>query len=312
MSDMACGTCGGAGTVDRDGKTYECECSLWKRIASSMPSYVLTAKFLPQHLESPLLKSVGRSCFITAAWIDMRAIVKAVMMKHYGKYVRITSDRQLRDVFVGSKSRANLEEDAKVVYNSVEDLMGGGDPKGRGPGGPDLVVLRLNELGYKNKAASGILEEALVCRLDYGRPTWVVSDLDKPFGTGSHAYSETVWDLLTTSFTQVRIPRISPRNEPPPPPQNSLLGSAWSGDDAPEPQRAPREAREARESAPASTESRRPPETRPAPPEAGERPRRGIQPVPDDDAPSGLGMYGMGLGRKGKLGSSKKPFGKGD
>lgn len=172
MPNTVCDSCGGTGIIERDSKIFECECALWRRVAASMPAYILSARFLPAHLESPLINYVDRSCFVMAAWIDLRAIIKAVMMKYHDRYIRITSDRELRDVFVGSKSRTALDEDARVVYNSIEDLVGGGDQRGRAGTCPDLVILRLNELGYKNKAAPGILEEAIVCRLDYGRPIW--------------------------------------------------------------------------------------------------------------------------------------------
>lgn len=296
---MVCESCGGAGTIDRDGRTFECECSLWERIGASMPPYILSARFLPQHLASPLLECAARSCFVTGAWVDVRAILKAVMMKHHGKFIRITSDREIRDVFVGSKSKQNSEEDSKSVYNSLEDLMGGGDAKGRPKLGPALVVVRLNELAYKNKAAAGALEEALVCRLDYGHPTWVVSDLDKPFTSGSYAFSESVWDMLTTSFAQVRLPRISPRYELPP------------AETASQPVRIRRpEAHPGPSSAADPPEQVRKEKARPAPEEPRERPRA-IQSVPDDDAPSGLGLYGSGVKKSGGFGQ-KKPFGRGD
>ncbi|OPZ37315.1 MAG: hypothetical protein BWY99_01898 [Synergistetes bacterium ADurb.BinA166] len=302
MGGMDCKTCGGAGTYEKGEKTMECECSLWDRVASSMPPYILSARFTPKHLESPLLGCVNRSCFVQGSWVDVRAIAKAVMMKHYAKLFRVTSDRELRDVFMGSKNRSNLDEDAKVVFNSVEDVMGGGDQKGRATASPDLVIVRLNELAYKNKAASGILEEALSCRVDYGRATWVVSDIDKPFGTGSHAYSESVWDMLTTRFAVVKVPRISPRFEIPPPEPQSISPRPRSLDLDPEPVRE-------------RPEPVRGPAT-PAPREeapAEERPRRSIQSVPDDDAPKGISMYGSGRGKKSSsFGSSKKTFGRGD
>lgn len=297
MPGMRCDCCGGAGTIERDGKIFECECALWERVAASMPAYILSAKFLPRHLESPLVDCIGQSCFVTASWIDLRAIIKALMMKHYNRHIRITSDRELRDVFVGSKSRTALDEDAKVVYNSIEDLMGGGDQRGRASTGPDLVILRLNELGYKNKAAPGILEEAIVCRLDYGRPTWVVSNLDKPFGSGSYAWSESVWDLLTSAFAQVRVPRISPRVGPPPDGPTSPAGDAH-----PEPRTAKEEVLEPQD-AQESPLARQPRQ------ETKERSRKVIRPVPDEDVPAGLGIHGMGLGQKR---GQKRGFGRDD
>jgi hypothetical protein len=286
MTNTACEICGGAGTYEKDGKSIECECSLWTRIGSSMPPYILSARFLPQHLESPLLRCFDRSCFVIGSWIDLRAIIKATMMKYHGKFFRITSDREALNVFLGSKSKASLQEDAKVVYNSVEDLMGGGDQKGRSSVGPDLVILRLNELGYKNEAAPGILEEAIGCRLDYGKATWVLSDLDKPFGSGSFSYSDAVWDMLHTSFIQVRVPRITPRSEVAPPVIPNILSDVE--DEEPNHPVSP-----VKEKSPARS---------------SENVRRTIQSVPDEDSTSGLGMYGAGLSNKKRFGP-KKSFG---
>jgi hypothetical protein len=308
MAGSKCKICGGSGIVEKQDdrprkdfepgevlarKIVECECAFWDRVASTMPAYILSAHFSARHLESPLMGAVRKSCFIQGAWVDVRAIIKAVMMKHYDKLFRVTSDRELKDVWIGSKSRSNAEDDAKVVYNSVEDLMGGGDQKSRPLASPDLVIVRLNELGYKNKAAPGVLEEALCCRIDYGRPTWVLSDLDKPFGTGSYSYSESVWDILTTRLSLVRVPRITPRVElPPPDPDERPVVRARPDSASPEP---PEE------------------DVRPSPaPERPERAKR-VQSVPDEDMPKGLGMYGSGLGSKKKtFGGPKKPFGRGE
>ena len=284
---MACKACGGSGAIEKDGKFFECECSLWDRVGASMPSYILSAKFLPKHLESPLMRAFSTSCFITSTWPDMRAIIKAVMMKNHGRLVRITSDREVRDVYLGSKSRANSDEDSKTVYNSVEDLMGGGDPKGRAGGGPALVVVRLNELKYKNKAAAGALEEGIISRMDYGLSTWVVSNLDDPFTTQSYAYSDSLWDLFSTAFAQVSVPRIAEK----------VL--------QPEPEKRPAQ-RPREDSGPASID----PEP---PPAQEERPRRRVTPSRDEDAPAaGLtSIYGSGLKKPQQFG--KKPsFGRGD
>ncbi|MGA1822838.1 MAG: hypothetical protein ACMUIG_09960, partial [Thermoplasmatota archaeon] len=47
---------------------------------------------------------------------------KAVMIKNPNMSVKITSDREIRDVFVGSTSRA-ARGDGEIVYNNLEDLM---------------------------------------------------------------------------------------------------------------------------------------------------------------------------------------------
>jgi hypothetical protein len=76
---------------------------------------------------------------------------------------------------------------------------------------PDLMIVRLNEMHYKNKAAPGALEEAVSYRLDRDKPVWMISNIDKPFVEGSHAWSESVFDLINTSFQKISVPRILPK-----------------------------------------------------------------------------------------------------
>ena len=151
-----------------------------------------------------LINAIDKSLYITSYWNDMRAFIKLVMLKHRNKFIRIISDRELRDVFVGSTSRTARGEDSKEpVYNSIEDLVKA----------PALLVIRLNELSYKNKAAPGILEEALSYRLDRNEPVWLLSNATKRFGPGSIAYSETVWSLIQ-SMPHIRVDAISPIDGP--------------------------------------------------------------------------------------------------
>lgn len=197
-----CAKCGGREVVERDGKLHECVCSLIKRVAASMPPYVRKADVLPAHLELPIVRAVDQSVYVVAAWSDMKAVIKAVMLKNPNKLVRVTSDAEIRDVFVGSKSKASKTADYDgEIFNNLQDLM---DP-------PDLMIVRLNEMAYKNKAAAGALEEALSYRLDREKPTWVLSNLDKRFVQGSFSYSDSVAELLSTGYFHMNIDRISKR-----------------------------------------------------------------------------------------------------
>ena len=170
---------------------------------------------MKDHFELPLLRAIDKSVFIKSAWVDMKAVVKATMMKNPNLFVRITSDREILDVYLGKKSRGSrgdvdggLSRRARVdlegdeyVYNSIEDLM---KPA-------NLCIVRLNEIGYKNKAAPGALEEGLSYRLDRDLPTWIISDLDKPYALGSFSYSESLMDMILTSTVGFQVPRIVPR-----------------------------------------------------------------------------------------------------
>lgn len=201
---MKCQKCGGREVVERDGRLHECICSFLNRMAASMPPYIRKAEIMPKHLELSIFKAVDISIYIISTWTDMKAIIKAVVLKNPNKLIRITSDAEIRDVFVGSKSKASKSKDFEgEIFNNLQDLM---DP-------PDLMIVRLNELAYKNRAAAGALEEALCYRLDREKPTWVLSNLDKIFASGSFAYSESVAELLSTGYSRVRIPNISKKKD---------------------------------------------------------------------------------------------------
>jgi len=194
-----CNECGGVGTIERDGKLYECICSFLRRAALAMPSYVRRTKVLPEHLTLPVIDMVNRSLYIISSWNDMKAVIKIIMIKHHNKHIKVTSDREIRDVFVGAMSRAARGDDDERIYNTLEDLMGP----------PDLMIVRLNEIHYKNKAAPGALLEAVSFRLDRDLPTWVISCMNNPFVKGSHAWSDSVADLFNT-LTKVKINAILP------------------------------------------------------------------------------------------------------
>lgn len=203
---MSCTSCKDSGIVEKDGKLYECVCAYIKRRAAEMPAYIRKAQVLTPHLQLPVIKLIDKSLYVISAWGDTKAIVKVIMFKYPNKFIKITSDREIRDVYVGAASRnargmSSNEDENLEIYNSLQDLMDL----------PDLMIVRLNEMHYKNKAAPGALEEAISYRLDRDKPVWMVSNIDKPFIEGSHAWSESVSELLATTFQKISIPRILPK-----------------------------------------------------------------------------------------------------
>jgi hypothetical protein len=169
-------------------------------MAASMPAYIRRAEVRKEHVSLPIMAALKKHALVISAWQDMKSVVKAAMISNPNMFIRITSDREIRDVYVGSKSRAARGDEEGSIYNSLEDLM---EP-------PSLCIVRLNELSYKNKAAPGALEEAICYRIDRDKPTWLYSDCDRPFTVGSHAYSDSIADVIKTNFPIVRIPRILP------------------------------------------------------------------------------------------------------
>jgi hypothetical protein len=165
-----------------------------------MPGHIRKSHVEPAHAVHPITNMVNKSLYVFSAWSDMKSLIKVTMYKHPNMFIKISSDREIRDVGVGATSRTSRgENSAEMIYNTLQDLM---SP-------PHLVIVRLNELAYKNKAAPGFLEEALSYRIDRDMPTWLLTDRDKPFGQGCYAWSQSVWDIITTVFEKVDIPRIS-------------------------------------------------------------------------------------------------------
>jgi hypothetical protein len=198
----ACDKCNGVGIVEHKGKLRECLCAFLRRKAAEMPPYIRKAQVKPPHLELPVINAINQSLYIITSWADLKAVIKVIMIKYPQKFVRITSDREIRDVFVGATSRsARGEDDEGKVFNTLQDLMDL----------PDLVIVRLNELFYKNKAAPGALLEAVSFRVDRDRPTWVISDTDKPFTSKSYAWSDSFIEFVSSSFAKTIIPSILPK-----------------------------------------------------------------------------------------------------
>lgn len=202
MTEKICPKCNNQRVIEKDDKLIECECEFINRITRSMDHTVRMAECLDAHISHPLVDMGKQSCFVLGKLADIRAIIKLVIIKNWPKYVRITSDALIRNIFVGNGSKAakgvNYEGE---IYSNLQEYM---EP-------PNLMIVKLNELSYKNKAAAGALEEALMCRISLQKPTWVVNDIDRPFTLGSHAYSESVMNLIHSEFKSVVIPTITPR-----------------------------------------------------------------------------------------------------
>jgi hypothetical protein len=293
-----CKECGGTGVIEKNEKAFECVCAFIRRMALSMPGYIRRAEIRREHLSQNALKGVKKHLLIISSWQDMKAVIKAAMIANPSTFIKITSDREIRDVYVGSKSKAARGDEDGAIYNSLEDLM---DP-------PNLMIVRLNELSYKNKAAPGALEEAVSYRVDRDKPTWLFSDMDKPFMTGSHAYSDSVADVIKSSFPITRIPRILPNVSLLE--DDQLIPQHYEQPEVPvrlaepttiEPE--PADAAETTEGVPKKTTSRRSPA-----PDESESPKVSvkskIRPSPDDDADVGYGLSRFGSG----LSDSKSKF----
>lgn len=266
-----CKQCSGLGVVERDTKMYECECSFIRRMAASMPTFIRKAEVKNDHIKLPIISAFKQHLMVMSSWSDMKAVIKVLMISNPTKFIRITSDREIRDVYVGSKSRAARGDEDGKIYNSLEDLMDL----------PDLSIVRLNELSYKNKAAPGALEEAVSYRTDRDKPTWLFNDVDRPFGSGSHAYSDSVADVIKTHFKTYRINRILTSGM-------TDFDSIEPIDVNPRPQAPP--------TAPVASNTQECADIAEEPKKQEKVQRKPkIKPSQDDDADPSLSMYGSGL-----------------
>ena len=84
-------------------------------------------------------------------------------------FVRIVTDMTLKQVYMGeasfrARSPEQREDGGVPVFNSLEDLLVI----------PDLIVLRVGNVVYFNRAMASIMMEALLLRDGVGKPTWIV------------------------------------------------------------------------------------------------------------------------------------------
>ncbi len=99
--------------------------------------------------------------------------------------VRVTSDREILEVRLGNQT----EEDTDTRL-SLSAFM---RP-------PHLVVIRLGELGYPNKAAGGYLYEAIITRIRDNKRTWVQCPPSNPYRPEHLSWDASLNHLFDTMF----------------------------------------------------------------------------------------------------------------
>lgn len=195
-----CDPCNGQGWCMVKDVPFECMCGHLKRVAAGMLPYIKLANVEKEHVRLPMIRRPRDNLFIEGHWNDMCAVVKILMMTGTNGHVKIVDENELRDVYVGSFSKASKSADfTGVIYNSISDFVGP----------PDLLIVRLNTLTNKNKAVPGVLLESVKTRYDYGKPTWLLSDHGRPFNPHSLSYSDEAGVLIATAFEKVILPKIN-------------------------------------------------------------------------------------------------------
>jgi hypothetical protein len=197
-----CDPCNGQGWCMVGEVPYECMCGHLKRVAAGMPLYIKQAIVAREHVTLPMVKSPRANLFVEASWSDMRAVVQVLMLTGTNGHISIMDEQELLAAYVGSMAKASKSSDyTGLIYNNISELV---SP-------PSLAIVRLNTLSNRNKAAPGVLIEAVKTRVDYGKPTWLLCDIDRPFNHASFSYSDELIEIVAANFRKVTVPRINRR-----------------------------------------------------------------------------------------------------
>jgi hypothetical protein len=137
--------------------------------------------------------------FLKGRWQDLLPHFKyALSIKGINFSFKFTTDEKLRSIFVGNEAyakRAKSSRDEEDTFNSLGDFVKE----------PQLLIIRLGFLGYKNIAMPGLLHEALLHREEVRKPTWIVEVPSSRFGPGHHAYDPVVADYILARFKPIEF-----------------------------------------------------------------------------------------------------------
>lgn len=173
----------------------------------------------------PLVDRTKSNLFLKGFYSEILRHMKwALALKGPSFHFQIITDERIKNVFVGAeayRARPKDDRDDGAAYNSLPDLVNS----------PQLLIIRLGQLGYKNVAAAGALKEALLIRAAGGLPTWLIESeeqawtfskdgdvsyyVDNNFevmsfeGTGTRpAVAQTDWDKMrqaNSTFTEEEL-----------------------------------------------------------------------------------------------------------
>lgn len=144
--------------------------------------------------DPPKLDRTVENVFLRGAWHELLPHLKYVLSTKGLNYrFRITTDEKLKTIYVGDesyKARSRTKRDDLETFNSLADFVSE----------PNLLIIRLGFLGYKNIAMPGILKEALMHREVLRKPTWLVEDPERPFDANCFSYSYEVAAYIEGRF----------------------------------------------------------------------------------------------------------------
>jgi hypothetical protein len=140
---------------------------------------------------TPLIDEPNPFLFFNCSWRTLARNVQSFILNQpdpMNFVCRITSDREILEVRLGNQT----EEDQKDTRISLSAFM---RP-------PHLVVIRLGELGYPNKAAGGYLYEAVIARVRDNKPTWLQCPPSNPYRPEHLTWDAQLNHLFDTLFNQ--------------------------------------------------------------------------------------------------------------
>lgn len=201
--------CAGRGYIRVDeGTTSPCPRILARQLRNHLGREIADVRYVPSPLfvldknRQVVEDATQKNLFIRTEWPGFLPHLQWVLAHKGILFVfRVVTDTKIKSVFVGDeqyKARpAHMREDT-LTFNNLEDLVGSS---------VDLVIIKLGYLGYKNKAASGALLEALLVRDAHRKPTWVIDDSRSGY-EWNHSRSPEVEEYLSR-FDQIDIAPVA-------------------------------------------------------------------------------------------------------
>jgi hypothetical protein len=113
---------------------------------------------------------------------------------------RVTSDREIVGVRLGKRDSLHdiVSDEMFLEVASFKDIDDFLRP-------PQLVIVRLGDMGYKNVAAAGWVYEAINMRVLENKRTWVMVTPTHAYIPGHLAYCDDLSLLLERTFTAVNV-----------------------------------------------------------------------------------------------------------
>jgi hypothetical protein len=182
----------------------KCICSLQESLEQKLHP---TLRGITSHLSAKKLKkngiSIDSDLYLQSPWHKARIfLASAIKERHRTKPFNhnVVADSEILNAWLSPARRESFEGDERDAQfaqqvATLDDLV---RP-------PDLLIVRLGILGYKNQAMAGILLESIMLRREVERkPTWVIIDPDEPLVEGHRCWSQALVKYLEANFTPKR------------------------------------------------------------------------------------------------------------